>query len=299
MDSRQLRTLVAIATHGTFARAADVVHVTPSAVSQQVQALEVEFGVPLFERATRPPRLTSQGLQVLAMAQEFLKLEDDTKASLKGERISGKLMLGTVRTSALGLLPRTIQRMRELYPALTVNLRVGMSAALIADVVSGRLDASVVAEGVEIPQSLRWSPFVKEPLLVVAPEGTAISDPVHMLRTLPFVRFRSAVPLANIIDTELSRLGVVTNDIAEIDTIGAIVTCIRERLGVSVVPKVAVQEAGCEGLVKLPFGNPQVTRQIGLVERMATPRGEVISHVHRVLADLCGEHGIPREPGPY
>ena len=124
MDTRQLKTLVAIATHGTFTKAAEIVNLTPSAVSQQIQALEVELNIILFERSSRPPKLTSQGLQVLEMAQEMLRLEDDTKANLRGDKLAGTLMLGSVRSSALNLLPRAIVQMRNQYPDLKTNLRI-------------------------------------------------------------------------------------------------------------------------------------------------------------------------------
>ena len=143
MHTRQLRSFVAIASHGTFARAAQVVNLTPSAISQQIQALEQELNVTLFERRSRPPKLTPQGLQALEMAQEMLRTEHDTKASLRGERIAGTLMLGSVRTSALNLLPKAIVQMRNQYPDLKTSLRVSLSSPLIADVTSGRLDAAV------------------------------------------------------------------------------------------------------------------------------------------------------------
>lgn len=294
MDTRQLRTLIAIATHGTFARAAEVVHLTASAVSQQIQALEQELNVQLFDRSSRPPRLTPQGLQVVELAKTMVRMEEDTKASLRGDRISGTLMIGSVRTSGLSLLPRTISQMRTEYPALKVNLRVGLSSQLIADVAAGRLDAAVVAEHLGFPPALRWSPFLKEPLLIIAPSGAKVTDPVEMLRSLPFIRFQSAVPLANLIDTELSRLGIVTNDVAEIDTIGSIVTCVRHGLGISVVPQVALDEPDGVGLISLPFGDPQVTRQIGIVERTLSPRAEIIARLHEVLAHFCGANGLPR-----
>lgn len=294
MDTRQLRSLAAIAAQGTFAKAADVVHLTPSAVSQQIQALEQELDTVLFERSSRPPKLTPHGMQVLEMAQEILRLEEDTKASLRGDRIAGTLMLGSVRSSAMNLLPAAIVQMQNRFPKLKMNLRVALSSPLIADVAAGRLDAAMVAEHVSIPPSLRWSPFMREPLWLVAPEGTALRDQREMMATLPYIRFRSAVPLANLIDTEISRQGVTTNDIAEIDTIGAIVTCVRQGMGISVVPQVALLEPGDEKLVRVPFGTPQVTRQIGIVERITSPRGEVIARLHEVLAQVCSPYGVER-----
>lgn len=294
MDTRQLKTLLAIQSHGTFAHAADVVGLTPSAVSQQIQALEDELRVSIFDRSTRPPRLTPSGLQVLEMAKDILQREEDTKASLRGDQIAGTLMLGSVRSSALNLLPRALVQMRQRYPDLKSSLRVSLSSTLIADVAAGRLDAAIVAEHVGFPNALRWSPFLREPLWLIAPSGTTCTDPIELLNTRPYIRFRSAVPLANLIDTEVSRLGVVTNDVAEMDTIGSIVTCVRQGLGISVVPHVALQEPEDVGILRLPFGFPQVTRQIGIVERTVSPRGEIIAKLHSVLSELCGEYGVER-----
>lgn len=295
MDTRQLRTLLAIATHKTFAKAAGVVHLTPSAVSQQIQALEQELGAVLFERSSRPPKFTPQGMQVVELAHTILRLEDDIKASLRGERITGTLWLGSVRTSGLNLLPKAILQMRTEYPTLKINLRVALSSQLISDVSTGHIDAAVVAEHVGIPPALRWSPFLKEPLLLIGPQGTEPLDQFRMLASMPFIRFRSSVPLANIIDTEISRLGIVTNDVAEIDTIGSIVTCVRQGLGIAVVPHVALQEPDDNNLLRMPFGDPQVTRQIGIIERTVSPRAEIIARLHNILSDLSGKHGIPRQ----
>ena len=294
MDTRQLKTLLAIHSHGTFAQAADLVGLTPSAVSQQVHALEEELRVTIFDRSKRPPRITPDGLQVVEMAEDILRRAEDAKASLRGDQIAGTLMLGSVRSSALNLLPRAMVQMRGRYPDLKPSLRVSLSSTLIADVAGGRLDAAIVAEHLGIPSTLRWSPFLREPLWLIVPRGMEASDPIELLNTRPYIRFRSAVPLANLIDTELSRLGVVTNDVAEIDTIGSIVTGVRQGLGISVVPHVALQEIEDLNFLRLAFGIPQVTRQIGIVERTTAPRGEIIALLHAVLADLCGDYGVVR-----
>lgn len=295
MDTRQLRTLSAIAAHGTFTKAAEAVALSASAVSQQIQALEQELDVSLFERSSRPPKLTPQGLQVLEMARDMLRLQENMKASLRGDRISGTLMLGSVRSSALNLLPRAIVQMRSRYPELKTSLVVANSASLITDVAAGRLDAAVVAEHLGFPPALRWSPFLQEPLWLIAPAGSKIESVAQALSTKPFVRFQSPVPLANLIDTEISRMGVVTEDVAAIDTIGAIMTCVRQGLGISVVPHVALQEPENDELVRLPFGKPPLSRRIGLVERVLSPRSEIIGCIHEVLANLSGQYGVERQ----
>lgn len=295
MDTRQLRTLLAIVQHGSFAKAAEAVHITPSAVSQQVQALEQDLGTTLFERRSRPPALTPQGSQVVEMAQTILRTVAETRTALSGNQVSGTLLLGSVRTSALSVLPRAIMKMRGQYPQLKINLRVGNSSSLIAEVAAGRLDGAVVAENMSIPQLIRWSPFLREPLWVVAPRDLAFDDPVAILRTLPFVRFQSPVPLAGLIDTELARLQIATQDIAEMDSIASIINCVAEGMGISIVPDIALREPEAQTLLYLPFGQPQVFRQIGLIERINSTRAAVIDHFHSVLAETCGKYGVMRD----
>ncbi|MBQ2262116.1 MAG: LysR family transcriptional regulator [Loktanella sp.] len=294
MDTRQLRTLIAIVQHGGFARAAQAVHITPSAVSQQIQAIEKELGTTLFERSSRPPALTPEGMQVVEMANDILQRIDETRRALSGDQVTGTLLIGSVRSSALSVLPRAIMKMHALYPELKVNLRISNSTNLIAEVAAGRLDAAVVAENFSIPQLIRWSPFLREPLWVIAPKSMAYSDPVAMLRTLPFVRFQSPVPLAGLIDTELARLQVTTLDVAGMDSIASIINCVVEGMGISIVPDIALRAPEAVDLAHLPFGEPQVFRQIGLIERISSTRAVVIDHFHGMLAETCGEHGVKR-----
>ncbi|QYO75196.1 LysR substrate-binding domain-containing protein [Devosia salina] len=290
MDTRQLKSLTAIARTGSFARAAELVNLTPSAVSQQIQALESEVGASLFDRSSRPPSLTPAGMQMVSLAEEVLRLTDSVVDAINGTSISGTLSLGSVRTSALGLLPNAITRLNALYPQVRTKLRVSMSETLMSDVVVGRLDAAMVAEINEFPSTLRWRPFLREPLLVIAPPGTAAGSASDLLARFPFVRFRSNVPLAHMIDRELARMNVVLNEVAEMDTVSSITACVINGLGVSVVPQIAVAESSVP-LVTAPFGNPQVFRQIGLIESRSGAKAVLIDELHRQLVAASGSFG--------
>ncbi len=291
MDTRQLKTLVAIADHRTFARAADVVHITSSAVSQQIHALETELGLRLFNRESRPPSLNLQGLQLLEMARKVLRLVEETKLILDGRRTTGTLSIGSVRTSTIGLLPLAIVALRETYPELKINLRVGLSNALIADVLADRLNMAIVAEHVGMPKKLKWSPFIREPLVVIAPPNVPGETAREILGTVPFVRFNSNVPLANLIDTELAKMNLLTQDIAEIDTISTIVECVAAGLGAGIVPDIALRNNRAP-LKIVPFGEPPIYRQIGIVQAANSPKAEFFAEVHRQLADMAGEYGV-------
>ncbi len=105
MSLRALRTLQAIARHGSFAGAGKAVGLTQSAVSLQVKALEEEFGAPLFDRSRRLPVLTEAGRIVVARSAEVLALYDDIAAALGDERsLAGRLRVGAVQTALVGRL---------------------------------------------------------------------------------------------------------------------------------------------------------------------------------------------------
>jgi DNA-binding transcriptional LysR family regulator len=296
MDIRQLRTLVAVAEYGTFGRAAEAVHLTPSAVSQQMNALETEVGTQLFDRSSRPPVLNTQGLRMLEAAHKLIRTAEEAIDTISGRRVVGTFNVGSVRTSAFALLPRAVIAMQSQFPDLLIKLRVGLTEPFLADVAAGRLDAAVVAEHVSMPRELRWSPFIREPLLVIAPPGSPRLDANELLESLPFIRFRSPVPLANLIDTELARLGLRLKEIAEIDTIAAIVPCVQHGLGVAIVPDITIHDPSLGDLVTAPFGEPQVHRQMGLVERSRNPFAEVVTALHGELARLSGAFGVERVP---
>lgn len=106
MDIRQLKTLLAVAEHGTFAKAADVVGLTASAVSQQMKALEAELRADLFDRSVRPISLNGHGLQMLEAAQSLVRSADEIVDAISGRSIGGTFTIGSVRSSALSLLPK-------------------------------------------------------------------------------------------------------------------------------------------------------------------------------------------------
>lgn len=282
MDTRQLKTLVSIWKHGTFAKAANDVCLTPAAVGQQIAALEQELDIILFDRTSRPPKLTPQGMQTVEMASQILRLEEDTKLSLKGDLVSGTFVIGAVRSSALNLLPSAMVEMNKGYPNLKTSLKVGLSKDLVSDVASGQLDAAIVAEHIKIPPNLKWSPFINEPLWLISSHEISGMTLREILSQFPFIRFNSNVPLANLINTELSRMEISTLDVAEVDNIESIITCVHHGLGVSVVPQMSIRPE-MSNIYRVPFGAPQIKRQIGIVERQSSPRKAVIETLHDVL----------------
>jgi DNA-binding transcriptional LysR family regulator len=144
MELYQLRTFAAVAEQGHLTRAAELLHISQPAVSGQIKALEQEFDLRLFERASSGMSLTVAGRELLAHAQRVLSAAEEFKRSaqqLTGD-VSGALRLGTVSdpdSLRVGdLMAAAVKR----HPRVEIELHHEVSGAALEGVREGRLDAS-------------------------------------------------------------------------------------------------------------------------------------------------------------
>ncbi|EEB85495.1 transcriptional regulator, LysR family [Roseobacter sp. GAI101] len=286
MDTRQLETLLAIEQHGGFAAAAQVVNLTASAVSQQITALETEIGAQLFDRSRRPPMLTAKGVEMVRSARSILNIVSETKASVTAGRVRGTMAFGSLRTCANSVVPTALAVMRTTYPDLNFRLRVGKSEELMNNVASGQLDAALVADHVIVPSTLRWTPVIEEPLVVLMPTGCGHMSLEDVVRNVNFIRYRTQVPLARQIDTEMARLGISPKQIASVNTMTAVVGCVRAGLGFAVVPQIVLKDVIAVSLDWLPFGTPPITRRLGVVQRFSSRQEEITSALIDALTEI-------------
>ena len=147
MTIRLLRTLIAIADVRTFSAAADVVHVTHAAVSQQMQTLEANLGIALFNRDRRTPELTPVAHEVVRKARKLIADYDNLVPSiLADDGLTGVVTLGVLRTTLTGLTPQAMARLTAKFPDLGLHIRPGLTEALLTDIERGNLDAAIVTK---------------------------------------------------------------------------------------------------------------------------------------------------------
>jgi molybdate transport repressor ModE-like protein len=125
LSFERLRILHAVATYGSVNAAASALHVTNSAVSQQIAKLESELGQPLLERNGRGVRLTDAAAVLASNAQQMLALMDRAEVEFDEHReiICGQITVAAFATAARGLAPRALRRIRSISPRLRVVLR--------------------------------------------------------------------------------------------------------------------------------------------------------------------------------
>jgi DNA-binding transcriptional LysR family regulator len=166
---KQLRLLAAAARGGSFAAAAEACHVTPPAVTMQMQQLEADVGLPLFERDGRGLRLTAAGKEVLAAAERVEAVLADCGAGLAGLKslASGRVAVGVVSTAKY-FAPQMLAAFARSHPGIDIELVIGNREDTISAFQSGRLDVAVMGrppEGVEVESAL----IGDHPQVIIAP----------------------------------------------------------------------------------------------------------------------------------
>lgn len=140
LDTVLLRTFLDVVDGGSFAAAAERLALTPSAVSGHIRRLEQIAGTSLLARTTRRLALTQAGDTLYAYGRNILDLEREARAKLRGTPLRGRLRIGASEDFASAWLPQVLQRFRQWHPDATVELKVGITADLLAQQERGRLD---------------------------------------------------------------------------------------------------------------------------------------------------------------
>jgi DNA-binding transcriptional LysR family regulator len=266
MDIRVLYTIVAIAEHGSFLAASRALNLSPAAVSLHVKIIEDELGETLFDRSVRPPVLTDAGRRTLERARRVLQ-EWEKLGENGSSEVAGMLALGAVPTAVAGLLAPALARLRALRPHLRFTLTTDYAEELEERLTRGMVDAALTIQPTSPPLGLRFTPVLVEPFQVVAPMGTPGERDADLLTALPFIRFRRHAWIAHLIEQELSRRRLRLDAAMEVDTLTGVLALVQAELGVSILPAGQIDAYQAARLRTLPFGDPPVSRTVGLLRR--------------------------------
>jgi LysR family transcriptional regulator, benzoate and cis,cis-muconate-responsive activator of ben and cat genes len=171
MELRQFRYFVAVADEQNFTRAAERLHMTQPPLSRQIQQIEEDVGLPLFERGSRPLRLTEAGRIFYTHAKRLVDEADEVaQLTRRLAQLAERIVIGFVPSTLYGALPSVIRAFREAAPKIELSLiemytveQLGALKGARIDVGFGRLrfdDAQVTREV-----------LTDEPLIAALPEG--------------------------------------------------------------------------------------------------------------------------------
>ena len=163
-DLDALRSFVVGIELGGFARAADRLGRSTSAVSAQLKKLEGQAGAPILRKSGRGLALTPTGETLLAYARRLIELNDEAVSAARGVELEGWVRIGLQEDFGETLLPEALGRFARAHPRVRVEARVERNAALIDGVISGKLDIALAWDsGVATPNAeqvaetaMRW-----------------------------------------------------------------------------------------------------------------------------------------------
>ncbi|MEV6616338.1 LysR family transcriptional regulator [Streptomyces sp. NPDC051051] len=177
LNLERLRTLDALARHGSVSGAAAGLHITTSAVSQQMAKLEREVGQQLLAKNGRGVRLTDAGRLLADHAARILSQVELAQSDLEAQRgqVVGELRLSAFPTAARGLFPTALAGLRGEHPGLRVRSCELEPERGIAGVIRGDLDLAVVLDWynkpMPVPDGLVKAPILDDPADVAMPAG--------------------------------------------------------------------------------------------------------------------------------
>ncbi|GLQ51601.1 LysR substrate-binding domain-containing protein [Dyella flava] len=167
---------------GSFAKAADRLGRSTSAVSAQLKKLEDQAGTPLLRKSGRGMVLTEAGEVMLGYARRLLELNDEAVSAVRGVELQGRVRLGLQEDFGENLLPEVLGRFKRAHPRLRVEVQLARSATLLQSLQAGRLDLALAWEmGLTTPYAehvhtlpMRWIVADGQPASVIHEAGEPV-----------------------------------------------------------------------------------------------------------------------------
>ena len=272
MELRQLIAFKEVAAHASFTAAATHLHLTQSAVSQQIKALEDECGVTLFDRSGRLVRLTNAGQVLLSHVERIVAQVENARVEMAemagGAR--GRCRLAALPSVAAYILPKALATFQRRYPAVEVQLMESVQSQLLEWVQQGIVDFSIVALPVHDPH-LQSTPLLHDEFVLVVPQDHPLaSRRIVRLAELVTERFifypKGAGGREQFIEA-CRQAGFEPQVAFESDDRETTLGLVAAGVGITFIPRIMAQHTRVDGPVTVDIIEPRLRREVGVVWR--------------------------------
>jgi len=276
---RQMRYFDALATTRHFGRAAEMVHISQPALSTQIMEMEEYLGAQLVERTRQSTILTPKGEEVLHYVRAILHQVDLLEQTArKGEgTLEGLIRIGIIPTVAPYLVPQFVPHLRKTYPSVEVELREAVTDRLMADLLTGKLDAVIAALPLDI-EGIQTRPlFTDRFFMAVADNGEAVlmspltEHEVNVDRLLLLEEGHclrdQALAVCSAGKRSLVNFGATS--------MATLLQMVSHDMGMTLIPEIAIPTETSRNSIRIvPFTDPQPSREICLAWRRSNHRGK-------------------------
>ena len=258
IENFRLTVFRAVAKHASFSRAAEELLLTQPAVTQQIKALEEQFGRPLFHRGGGRISLTPGGAALLPFAERIKSLGEEASAAVAkayGQE-AGELTLGASQTIAQYLLPHFLASFLQIHPQVRITARSGNSDRMLAALACGDVQIALL-EGPEQRTDVHIEPFMEDRMVLVVPsshEWAGHQVTLDELRTQPLLAREFGSGSRRIVEQALAAANLRTKDLnirMELDSTEGLLQGVEAGLGVTFVSRWAVRNQLALGTLKL------------------------------------------------
>ncbi|MCB5165440.1 LysR family transcriptional regulator [Streptomyces bambusae] len=256
LDVRRLRLLRELAVRGTIAAVAEALAFTPSAVSQQLSALEREAGLPLLERTGRRVRLTPAGENLVRHADAVLERLEQAAAELAGARhgLSGPLRIGAFPTATRAIVPAALTVLAARHPGLEPMVSETDPAAVAHALRAGDLDVALVHEydfvpcpeetGVTTAALFTEAMYLASPAAPAAPLPAGDPGGLARWRDAPWITATPGTLCHAMAVRACQAAGFTPRIRHQVDEFATVLALVAAGQGVAVVPQLGVVDHG-------------------------------------------------------
>ncbi|QLL11309.1 LysR substrate-binding domain-containing protein [Pseudomonas chlororaphis] len=238
MNLFQLRAFDAVAREGSFTRAAARLFISQPAVTGHIKALEEHYQIILLRRTARRVELTEEGSKLAAITRALFGLAEEAQAMLEDNR---QLLTGRLEVAADGphLVMPMLASLRERYPGITVNLRLGNAQETLAALLSEHADVAVLTE-VEPRKGLHLQSLGESRICALVPQGHPwLAEPegvwLERLDQMIMVLREPSSITRRTFDAACAQAGINPKVLLELDSREAVTEAVAAQLGVGVV----------------------------------------------------------------
>lgn len=286
IDYIGLEAFIAIAQLGNFARAADHLNLSQTALSHRIRKLEAEMGMRLLLRTTREVSLTAAGQDLLPVARRSFEA---LAAAYGGVQMQGraqrqKLAFACLPTVAHLYLPALLDEFARAHPGIALQLQDQPAGRITELVLAGDVEFGVTLTGAQ-PWDLEFAPIRHEPYnLLVGPDHRLAAQASVTRGDLAgerFVRINTQSTNRQMVDDFLGPVAESIDWKYEVQNATMAMAMVLQGAAVTVLPQMTARMAAGR-LVGLPFSDVDMHRTLGIVTR----RGAPLSDTAQALRDL-------------
>ncbi|OKS88053.1 LysR family transcriptional regulator [Mucilaginibacter polytrichastri] len=294
MNTNDLKIFEAVATSGSFTKAAAAMFTVQSNVTARIKSLEEEFGTELFTRTSRKVELTEGGQTLMQYCKQIGHLVAEAKSNIQSStKINGNLKVGCIETTMVFKVPEILNRFAEEYPDVELEFKSDMRNNLINDVLNYKLDAAFVTAPVNI-KGMAQINIKEEQLVILSSSNGPKLNELLQKQPLKIIVFDEGCVFRARLESWLSSKGIIQYKSIVLNSIEGIINFVEAGLGISLLPEQVISHYYSGRKIMSHSLNKQLgTMNTVLISREDVPQSRALKvFIEMYSPSIAAKHGV-------